>query len=70
MIPSDLLAKLPDAARNKLQLVFDLAADAMADADAALTRLNDLARRPGSSDDNPGVVRLSAKYETQSHRHQ
>lgn len=70
MIPSDLLQRLPDAARAKLQLIADLAADAMADADAALTRLNDLARRPGSSDDDPGVVRLSAKYEVQSHRHQ
>ena len=70
MIPGDLLAKLPDPARAKLQLIADLAADAMADADAALTRLNALARRHGSSDDDPGVVRLSAKYEMQSHRHQ
>jgi hypothetical protein len=70
MIPGDLLAKLPDAARTKLQLIADLAADALVDADAALTRLNAVARRQGSSDDDPGVVRLSAKYEVQSHRHQ
>ena len=70
MIPGDLLAKLPDPARAKLQLIPDLAADAMADADAALTRLNALARRQGSSDDDPSVVRLSAKHDVQSHRHQ
>jgi hypothetical protein len=50
VIPTDVLAKLPDAARAKLQLIADLAADAMADAEAALTRLNALARRQGSSE--------------------
>jgi hypothetical protein len=72
IIHSDILERLPVQGRSKLQLIADLAADALADADAAQSRLNDLARRsrPDGVGEDPSVVRLAAKVEVQTDRHQ
>jgi hypothetical protein len=68
MIAPDVLARLPDQARSKLQLLDALATDAYDAADAAQGRLNAIARQPNGDDSL--VARYGAIVETQGRRHQ
>ena len=71
MIHPDILSRLPDPARQKLLLLDGLSDEALDLADAAQSRLNDLAARrgyPGGPEANPTVARLGAVVATQERR--
>ena len=60
MIPPDILAKLPDAARQKLLLLDGMSDEALDIAESAQGRLNDLARRYSGVDTSANAARIGA----------
>jgi hypothetical protein len=68
LIAADILARLPDQARQKLLLIDGLSDEALDIAQGAQARLNDLARRYPGAEENPSVPRLGAVIADAEHR--